>query len=204
MHPTLESAFRSVVAVIIILVASAAAPSARGVAPPSTAPADGVADSRGGRDAPAAGAPTNDEGVESSVAVNESGALSRTTVPSSMRSAVAGSSCKWVKGTVTYKSVLGFVLYKYWEKQSFCYDGAKITALWNYSRGPSNIDATWDWVGHVNLVRTGGVGTGGASVKTEGHFKQCLNIPLISCKHRYPWLRIGMDNSGAVSVTGHN
>jgi hypothetical protein len=153
---------------------------------------------------PAAGAQTSDEGLESSVAVNESGALSRTIVPSSMRSAVAGSSCKWVKGTVTYKSVLGFVLYKYWEKQSFCYDGARITALWDYSRGPSNVDTTWDWIGHVNLIRTGGVGTGGASVKTEGHFKQCLNIPLISCKHRYPWVRIGMDNSGAVRVTGHN
>jgi hypothetical protein len=109
-----------------------------------------------------------------------------------------------VKGTVTYKSVLGFVLYKYWEKQSFCYNGAKITALWDYSRGPSKVDATWDWVGHVNLVRTGGVGTGGASVKTEGHFQQCLNIPFLSCKHRYPWVRIGMDNSGAVRVTGHN
>ena len=202
MYPTLESVFRTV-AVIIVLAASAAAP-ARGAAPASTGPPDRVGESRGARDAPAAGEQTDDEGVESSVAVNESGALSRTTVPSSMRSAVVGSACKWVKGTVTYKSVLGFVLYKYWEKQSFCYDGAKITALWDYSRGPSNIDATWDWVGHVNLVRTGGVGTGGASVKTEGHFKQCLNIPLISCKHRYPWVRIGMDNSGAVSVTGHN
>jgi hypothetical protein len=192
MHQALESAFRTVVAVIIALTASAVAP-ARGAAPVSTDPPIVAGEAQ-----------ANDGGVESSVAVTESGGLSRTTVPSSMRSAVAASSCKWVKGIVTYKSVLGFVLYKYWEKQSFCYDGARITALWDYSRGPSKVDSTWDWVGHVNLVRTGGVGTGGASVKTEGHFKQCLNIPLVSCKHRYPWVRIGMDNSGAVSVTGHN
>lgn len=199
MHQTLESAFRTVVAVIIVLAASSAAPAAS-----AAAPARGAAPASNDPPIVAVEAQANDEGVESSVAVAESGALARTTVPSSMRSAVAGSSCKWVKGTVTYKSVLGFVLYKYWEKQSFCYDGARITALWDYSRGPSNIDTTWDWVGHVNLVRTGGVGTGGASVKTEGHFKQCLNIPLVSCKHRYPWVRIGMDNSGAVRVTGHN
>ncbi|HWB55348.1 MAG TPA: hypothetical protein VG479_00260 [Gaiellaceae bacterium] len=202
MSQTLESAFRTVVAVILVLVATAAP--AQGAVPASTWPVGGVGDSRGWREAPAVEAQTDDEGVESSVTVTESEELSRTTVPSSMRSAVAGSSCKWVKGTVTYKSVLGFVLYKYWEKQSFCYNGAKITALWDYSRGPAKIDATWDWIGHVGLWRTGGVGTGGASVKTQGHFKQCLNIPFVTCKHRYPWVRIGMDNSGAVQVTGHN
>ena len=113
--------------------------------------------------------------------------------------------CKWTKSTSTYKSLLGFVLYKYWQKQSFCYSGnnGTITKLYDYSRGRSNVDQSWDFVGHEGLYRTGGVGTGGASVRTDGHFKQCIS-GIISCYHRYPWVITRMDNSGAVIFGGHN
>jgi hypothetical protein len=109
--------------------------------------------------------------------------------------------CKWVKHTVTYRSLLGSVLYRYWEKQSFCYNGSTITALYDYSRGKSDVDPTWSWEGHTGLWRTGGVGTGGASVKTEGHFQQTLGPINLN---RYPWVIIRMDNSGAVITNGHN
>jgi hypothetical protein len=160
--------------------------------------------------APTAGAQTP-PGVESAVVEGESGSEGCSAVQSSLSEAMAEAvclgtvKCKWTKSTSTYKSLLGFVLYKYWQRQSFCYNGTKITKLYNYSRGKSDVDPLWDWVGHTGLVRTGGVGTGGASVRTDGHFKYCQNIPFAPpCYHRYPWVITRMDNSGAVIFGGHN
>ena len=120
---------------------------------------------------------------------------------SSVQSNLEGSSCRTVKHTVTYKSLLQFVIYRYWERQSFCYNGARITALYNYGRGIADVDPSWSWEGHTGLWRTGGVGTGGASVKTQGHYQQALGPVTLN---RYPWVIIRMDNSGAVIKNGHN
>jgi hypothetical protein len=110
--------------------------------------------------------------------------------------ACLGVDCKWVRVARVYRGPFGRVLWKYHQRQSWCYDGAKITSLYNWRRWPEVADLAWDFEGHVGRTTVGGVGKWRYGTWTQGHFALCERW---CTSHEYPWVDIDVYGDGSWS-----
>ncbi|MGH3042704.1 MAG: hypothetical protein ACRDNG_13380, partial [Gaiellaceae bacterium] len=92
---------------------------------------------------------------------------------SASSAACLGVSCKWVRVARVYRGAFGRVLWKYHQRQSWCYDGTRITSLSDWRRWPEVADLSWDFKGHVGRTTAGGVGKWHYGTWTQGHFALC-------------------------------
>ena len=110
--------------------------------------------------------------------------------------ACVGESCKSVRVARVYRGPFGRVLWRYHQRQSWCYDGTRITALYDWRRWPEVADLSWDFQGHVGRTTVGGVGKWHYGTWTQGHFALCGR----SCtSHKYPWVDIDVYGDGSWS-----
>jgi hypothetical protein len=82
-------------------------------------------------------------------------------------------SCKTATGTYTHKSLLGFVIYKYHHKASWCYNGTKTTKVYNRTGWLSNTDGTVKDLG-VEVSWVDGVNTSMARSFYQKQVEHCV------------------------------
>jgi hypothetical protein len=107
-----------------------------------------------------------------------------------------GVSCKSVRVARVHRGAFGRVLWKYHQRQSWCYDGTRITSLSGWRRWPEILDLSWDFEGHVGRTTAGGVGKWHYGTWTQGHFALCGRR---CTSHEYPWVHIDVYGDGSWS-----
>jgi hypothetical protein len=109
---------------------------------------------------------------------------------------LSAAACKRVWAARVYRNVFGVVLWKYYQQQAFCYNGARITSLYDWRRWPVVNSPGWDFRGHIGRARTGGAGTWHYGTWTQGHFAFCTAW---CAAHLYPWVDIDVYGNGGWS-----
>jgi hypothetical protein len=110
-------------------------------------------------------------------------------------SAEAGG-CKRVWAARVYRNLLGIPLWKYFQQQAFCYNGSRITSLYDYRRWAEVYAPGWDFRRHIARSTTGGAGTWHYGTWTQGHFALCAAW---CAQHKYPWVDIDVYGNGGWS-----
>jgi len=119
---------------------------------------------------------------------------------SGAQAAVLAVSCRTVFHDLTYKSLLGFDIYKWRHHVKFCYDGTRVTSI------PERYDALMWHDGtrelHERTVdQSGGVGTTFAYSHIQRKIGACTVI--VGCYGwTYPWSRIDLLDNGGYVRTG--
>lgn len=104
--------------------------------------------------------------------------------------------CKRVWAARVYRNVFGIVLWKYYQQQAFCYNGSRITSLYDWRRWPHVNAPGWDFKGHIGRTRSGGAGTWHYGTWTQGHFAFCAAW---CAAHLYPWVDLDVYGNGGWS-----
>ena len=134
-------------------------------------------------------------GFENEVSVEEETCAAAQGVADSS-SGCAGVSCKSVRIARVYRGAFGRILWKYHQRQSWCYDGTKVTALYDWHRWPEVVDLRWTFKGHVARTTSGGVGKSHYGTWTQGHFALCGRL---CTSHEYPWVDLDVYGDGSWS-----
>jgi hypothetical protein len=123
-----------------------------------------------------------------SAGVARAGALAETEL--------AASGCKRVWAARVYRNIVGIVMWKYLQQQAFCYNGSRITSLFDYRRWAHVAAPGWDFRGHIGRATTGAAGTWHYGTWTQGHFALCAAWCV---EHKYPWVDIDVYGNGGWS-----
>jgi hypothetical protein len=116
-------------------------------------------------------------------------ALARTGLAASF-----GSRCKRVWAARVYRNIYGSVVWKYFQQQGFCYDGVRVTSLFDWRRWPEQYSPAWQFKGHLARSRTGWAGRWHYGTWTQGKFALCLAWCIFA---QYPWVDLDVYGNGA-------
>jgi hypothetical protein len=133
--------------------------------------------------------------VEEGFYTLETGEVAEGAQPAPGRTAFP-SRCKRVWAARVFRNFLGIVLWKYFQQQGFCYNGSKITSLYDWRRWPEVYSAGWDFKGHIGRSKTGGVGRWHYGTWTQGEFALCAAWCL---GEKHPWVDIDVYGNGGWS-----
>jgi hypothetical protein len=107
-----------------------------------------------------------------------------------------GWECKRVWAGRVYRNFVGMVLWRYRQQQGFCYNGSRITSLYDWRRWAEVYAAGWDFKGHIGRATTGGAGTWHYGTWTQGKFSLCWQWCVDT---KLPWVDIDVYGNGGWS-----
>ncbi|ASR04199.1 hypothetical protein GORBP_065_01940 [Gordonia rubripertincta NBRC 101908] len=107
--------------------------------------------------------------------------------------------CRTASGGYTQKTVTGATAYRFTHTASFCFDGRRVTRVYNQSIGINSIDANFYWRGIVN--QTHGInGNGSGWSFRKGQLDNCV-LKYGCIGTGYPWVTLNFKGNGAWSVS---
>jgi hypothetical protein len=106
------------------------------------------------------------------------------------------SRCKRVWAARVLRNIFGTALWRYYQQQGFCYDGIRITSLYDWRRWAEVYVSGWDFVGHVDRRITGRSGTWHYGTWTQGKFRLCFQFCVDT---KLPWVDIDVYGNGGWS-----
>jgi hypothetical protein len=107
-----------------------------------------------------------------------------------------GSGCKRVWAGRVYRNIFGMALWRYRQQQGFCYNGTRITSLYDWRRWAEVYAAGWDFKGHIGRAITGAAGTWHYGTWTQGKFQLCFQWCVDT---KLPWVDIDVYGNGGWS-----
>lgn len=106
----------------------------------------------------------------------------------------AAAGCKSVTKSRSAYNVFGQVLWTYYQKIDWCYNGTKITSKTRIRWGDLPWYSLWQFIGHMDSVQSGGVGQWSYRAWTQGEFRFSLvGYPV---QHAYPWVDMTVYGNG--------
>lgn len=115
--------------------------------------------------------------------------------------AAAATRCKRVEGEKHVKSIMGNTVFRYKHAVSFCYDGKKVTSVYNQEDWITEAEAIVVWKGTIE-DSISGVNTATAKSFMQGHAQGCY-FQHGCLWNLYPWVRLTLHADGrAVSASG--
>jgi hypothetical protein len=104
--------------------------------------------------------------------------------------------CKRVWAARVYRNLFGVALWRYFQQQGFCYNGTRITSLYDWRRWAEVYAPVWDFVGHIGRATVGRAGTWHYGTWTQGKFKLCAQVCIDT---KLPWVDIDVYGNGGWS-----
>lgn len=106
------------------------------------------------------------------------------------------SRCKRVWAARVYRNIFGTVLWRYVQQQAFCYDGRRITSLYDWRRWPEIYAYGWRFKGHIARFVSGRAGTWHYGTWTQGKFALCAAWCV---REKLPWVDLDVYGNGGWS-----
>lgn len=119
-----------------------------------------------------------------------------TTVRTELAASLLASRCKRVWAARVYRNLFGTVLWKYFQQQAFCYNGVRVTSLYDWRRWPDLRAPGWSFKGHIARAVTGRAGSWHYGTWTQGRFRLCWAWCI---EERLPWVDLDVYGNGAWS-----
>ena len=119
-----------------------------------------------------------------------------TAVRTDLASSVFTSRCKRVWAARVYRNAFGTVLWKYFQQQAFCYNGARVTSLYDWRRWAEVRAPGWRFRGHVARAVAGRAGSWHYGTWTQGRFTLCWAWCV---EEKLPWVDLDVYGNGAWS-----
>jgi hypothetical protein len=107
-----------------------------------------------------------------------------------------GTRCKRVWVARVHRNIFGVALWRYYQQQGFCYNGTKITSLYDWRRWAEVYSGGWDFKGHIGRAITGRAGTWHYGTWTQGKFSLCWQWCVDT---KLPWVDIDVYGNGGWS-----
>jgi hypothetical protein len=120
----------------------------------------------------------------------------RTAARTDLAAGVFASRCKRVWAARVYRNIFGTVLWKYFQQQAFCYNGVRVTSLYDWRRWPELRAPGWSFKGHIARAVTGRAGSWHYGTWTQGRFRLCWAWCI---EERLPWVDLDVYGNGAWS-----
>ena len=108
----------------------------------------------------------------------------------------AATGCKRVWAARVLRNMFGAAMWRYYQQQGFCYNGARITSLYDWRRWAEVYVPAWDFVGHVARSTTGRAGTWHYGTWTQGKFRLCFEFCAAT---KLPWVDLDVYGNGGWS-----
>ena len=107
---------------------------------------------------------------------------------------MATAGCKSVTKSRSAYNVFGQVLWTYYQKIDWCYNGSKITSKTRIRWGDLPWYSLWQFMGHIGSSQSGGVGQWSYRAWTQGEFRFSLvGYPV---QYAYPWVDMTVYGNG--------